>query len=518
MGDFFKKPKPILLIVVDGLGVAPPGPGNAVTLAQTPVLNDHWPKYPHGYLHASGSNVGLPHGVDGNSEVGHINLGAGKVVFQDLPRIDNAISNGEFFKNKFLLNAVAQVKENNSRLHIIGCVGGGQVHSSLDHLFSLLQFASKQKLNEENVVIHVFTDGMDSPPKSAKVYIEQLEEEMQRQKVGKIGSVVGRYYAMDRDKRWDRTRKAYELIAEGKGKKVKNWKEAVDDSYKNGKTDQYLEPYVVVEHDSPIAGVKDKDSIIFFNFRPDRAIQLSQAFDKDDFDGWKIEKKPKVYFAGMTEYALDFPKNIAFPPEEIKNPIGKVISDNNLRQLRIAESEKFPHVTYFFNGGNQKVYPGEDRIEVPSPRNIATYDQVPEMSIEKVVNTIIKKIDEDIYDLIVVNLANADMVAHTGMLEATIKAMEIVDKYIGILTQKVLDKDGAVFMTADHGNAEELVNLQTGDIDTKHSTNPVPFVVVKKGLDTRELSIGILADVAPSILAMMGIQKPIEMTGRNLLV
>ncbi|MBN1916018.1 2,3-bisphosphoglycerate-independent phosphoglycerate mutase [Candidatus Dojkabacteria bacterium] len=518
MGNFFKRPKPVMLVIMDGVGVAQPGPGNAVTLAQTPSLNKYWPIYPHGYLHASGSNVGLPHGTDGNSEVGHINIGAGKVVFQDLPRIDNAITSGKFFEDPFLIKAVNQVKEMKTRLHLMGCLGGGQVHSSLDHIFALLKFCANHGLDEENVVLHLFTDGRDSPPKSAAIYLEQVESEMQRLKVGKIASLIGRYYAMDRDKRWDRTQKAYDLIVSGKGKKISKWKEAVDDSYKNGKTDEYFEPYVVYEHDLPLAHVDDNDAVIFFNFRPDRALELTQAFEEEDFSAWEKEKSPDVYFVGMTEYSIGFPKNITFPPEDIDNPIGRVVSDNGLRQLRIAESEKFPHVTYFFNGGNQTVYPGEDRVEIPSVRDVATYDQKPEMSIEKVTEVLVKKIDEDYYDFIVVNFANADMVGHTGVLDAAIKAVEIVDQKTGVLIEKVLSKDGALVVIADHGNAEEMFNLQTGDVDTKHSTNPVPLMIIKNGLDGRELPIGILADVSPTMLALMGIQKPAEMTGRNLLV
>ena len=518
MGDLFKRPKPVLLIIADGVGVAPPEPGNAVTLAQTPNLNKYWPAYPHGYLHASGSNVGLPHGTDGNSEVGHINMGAGKVVFQDLPRIDNAITSGKFFESPVLVEAAKQVKEKKSKIHLMGLVGGGQVHAALHHLFALIKFCSLQVLSSDSLLLHLFTDGRDSPPKSASIYLEQIEAECQRMKMGKIASIIGRYYAMDRDKRWDRTQKAYDLIISGSGKKISKWKEAIDDSYSGGKTDEYFEPYAIYEHDVPLAKVDDGDAVIFFNFRPDRALQLTQAFEDGDFSGWKIEKRPQVFFIAMTEYAIGVPKNVAFPPEDIKSPIGKVVSDNGLRQLRIAESEKFPHVTYFFNGGNQTVYPGEDRIEVPSVKDVATYDQKPEMSTGKVCEIITRKIDEEYYDLIVVNFANADMVAHTGVLDATIKAMEVVDNYMGTLVEKVLSKDGAVIISADHGNAEEMFNLQSGDVDTKHSTNPVPLMIIKNGLDGRELSIGILADIAPTILAIMGIQKPLEMTGRNLLV
>lgn len=516
VAQLFERPKPVILVFMDGVGVAPPGPGNAVSLAKTPNLDKLWPGYPHTYLHAAGLNVGLPHGVDGNSEVGHMNLGAGKVVFQELPRIDNAISSGSFFENDHLKHAFNCCKQ--GKLHIMGLVGAGQVHSSFGHLQALLEMAAKEKVNGDKVFLHVFTDGRDSPPKGAAKYLDKLEAEMTHRKVGRIASLIGRYFALDRDDRWERTQKAYDLIVNGQGEKVKDWKQALDISYKNRKFDEYLEPYVIAPDGNPLATIEPGDAVIFFNYRPDRAVQLTRAFEDEQFPGWQREMLKDVYFVGMSNYEKGFPKNQAFPPENITNPLGKVISDNGLRQLRIAESEKFPHVTYFVNGRNQVQYPGEDRIEVPSPKDVATYDKKPEMSSELVTDLLIKKAKEEQYDVIMVNFANPDMVAHTGVLDASVTAMEVVDELIGKLTEFVLEVGGAMVITADHGNAEEMINLQDGSVDTKHSTNPVPLIIVKEGLEAKELSFGILADVAPTLLSLLGIEKPVEMTGRNLLV
>ncbi|MFQ5493497.1 MAG: 2,3-bisphosphoglycerate-independent phosphoglycerate mutase [Candidatus Dojkabacteria bacterium] len=516
MADLYKRPKPVLLVVMDGVGVAPPGPGNAVTLANTPSLDRLWPKYPHTYLHAAGLNVGLPHGVDGNSEVGHMNLGAGKVIFQELPRIDNAINSGTFLQNEHLLEAFKRSHDNS--VHIMGLVGSGQVHSSFGHLVALLDMAKESKANGDNVFMHVFTDGRDSKPQGAKKLLERLDAEMKRTNVGKLASLIGRYFAMDRDERWDRTRQAYDLITQGNGKMVKNWKEALDDSYRQDKYDEYLMPYVIAKGGEPMTKVQDGDAVIFFNYRPDRAVQLTRAFEDKNFPGWERAVVPNLYFVGMSDYEKGFPEKQAFPPERITTPVGRVLSDHGLRQLRISESEKFPHVTYFINGGNQVQYAGEDRIEVPSPKDVATYDQKPEMSTPIVVDLIKKRIEQGIYDVIMTNFANPDMVAHTGVLDATVKAMEVADKFIGELHDFIIPRGGAMMITADHGNAEELIDLQTGSVDTKHSTNPVPLVVMKEGLQPRELSFGILADVSPTLLGLMGIQKPVEMTGRNLLV
>lgn len=515
----FKRPKPVILLILDGLGVAPPGPGNAITLAKTQYLDKYWSKYPHCYLHASGSAVGLPSGTNGNSEVGHMNIGAGKVVFQELPRIDNAIENKTFFQNQQLIEATEHVKKTKGKLHLMGLVSRGKVHSSMEHAFACVEFCKIQGLTKDQLFIHVFTDGRDTPPKSAATYIEELESECQRHKIGQIASVIGRFFAMDRDERWDRLRLAYDLLTKGVGKPHKNWKEAIEDSYSINATDEYIEPRVIVDNNNqPLATVKPGDAIMFFNYRPDRAIQITKAFTQDDFRGWQRGGKfENIVFVGMNEYEDNIPKLAAFPPEEISLPIGRIVSEAGMRQLRIAESEKFPHVTYFINGGNEIAYPAEDRIELPSPRDVATYDQKPEMSLNEVTNILTQKIREQTYDFIIANFANPDMVAHTGVLEAGIKAVQYTDICTGKVVDTVLMMGGALIIIADHGNAEEMINLQTGKVDTEHSTNPVPFMFISKEAEPRELSFGILADVAPTLLAIMGIQKPTTMTGRNLL-
>lgn len=518
-GQPYKRPKPFVLLIADGLGVAPPGPGNAVTLANTPNLDNYWFKYPHCYLHASGSAVGLPSGTDGNSEVGHDNIGAGKVVFQELPRIDNAIENKTFFQNETLLATTKHIKQTNGTLHLMGLVSRGEVHAAIRHVFACIQFCRKQSLQKDKVAVHVFTDGRDTPPKSALTYLEELEGEVERQKVGRIASIIGRFFAMDRDERWDRTKKAYDLIVGGKGKQFKHWRDAIEDAYAQNELDEYIDARVIVDdNNEPVAKVKPGDSIIFFNFRPDRAIQLTKAFVQDNFRGW--ERGPKiqnVVLAGLNEYEEGLPKLAAFPPESTKLPLGRIISEAGLRQLRIAESEKFPHVTYFINGGIEIPFNGEDRLEIPSPRDVVTYDQKPEMSSKELTDKLTEKIRSQTYDFIVANYANPDMVAHTGNIEATVKAVEITDKAIGKVIDTTLMMNGAVILTADHGNAEELINLQTGKTDTEHSTNPVPFIFIMKETKPRELSLGILGDIAPTILAVLGIQKPSSMSGRNLL-
>lgn len=516
----YKRPKPFVLIVLDGLGVAPPGPGNAVTLAKTKNLDQYWFKYPHCYLHASGSAVGLPSGTNGNSEVGHMNIGAGKVVFQELPRIDNAIANDTFYSNQKLVDAVTYIKKTKGKLHLMGLVSQGKVHSSLDHLYALLRLCKEQGLHGRDVAIHAFTDGRDTPPKSAVMYLDELEAECKRQGVGQIVSIIGRYYAMDRDERWERTKKAYDLLVSAVGKPFNHWKKAVEDAYSVNETDEYIEPLVITDNgQAPIATVSAGDAIIFFNFRPDRAIELTKAFMLDTFNGWNRGPKLKdIMFVGFNEYEDGLPEFAAFPPEDILLPIGRLISDAGLRQLRISESEKFPHVTYFINGGNEIVYPAEDRIEIPSPRDVPTYDLKPEMSAFEVTAKLEERIRGQIYDLIMVNYANADMVAHTGILAATVRSIEVIDECLGKVIDATLSQGGAAIITADHGNAEELINLQTGQVDTEHSTNPVPFIFLSAEANSRELSFGILADISPTILAVMGIQKPSSMTGRNLLL
>jgi len=501
---------------MDGLGIAPPGPGNAVNLANTPNLDKIWPNYPHGSLYASGLSVGLPQGVDGNSEVGHTNIGAGKVVLQELPRINNAIEMGGFFVNKYLVDALENSK--NNHVHIMGLLSAGEVHSSYGHLYALMEMIAKLNCNRKNIFFHIFTDGRDSSPQSAMSLFEKLESDMQKFNAGRIASLIGRYYAMDRDERWERTRQAYELLTLGKGRPFQKWDQAIKYSYSQKKYDEFIEPCVIIENGKPLATVNPNDSVIFFNFRADRAIQITKAFEDQNFSGWFRTIIPGLNFVGMTNYEDNFPLKAAFPPEKIDNPLGKILSQNGLKQLRIAESEKFPHVTYFLNGGNHIQYPGEDRIEVPSPREISTYDQKPEMSSPLVTDVVLQKIIQNIYDVIVINFANADMVAHTGVIPATIKGIEIIDMCIGKIFNEVVPKGGCLIITADHGNAEEMVDIQTGNVDTKHSTNPVPVMIAKNGLDTKELSVGILADIAPTMLNLLGIPKPPEMNGRNLLI
>lgn len=512
-----KKYKPMILMILDGWGVAPPGPGNAITLAKTPNMNKLWVSNPHGYLHASGSAVGLPHGTQGNSEVGHINIGAGKVVYQELPRIDTAITNKTFYQNEVLLRAISFAAKNNGKVHVMGIVSTGRVHGSLEHLFALVKTCKDQFLQPDQLLIHAFTDGRDTSPRSSKTYIEELQAEMERQKIGRFASICGRYYAMDRDERWDRTQLAYDLISKGVGEKTTNIYDAVDKSYARGETDEFIKPFVITDQTgTPIGTVNSGDSIIFSNFRPDRAIQLTKAFVLPNFNGFARQFIPNIEFVGMSEYEKNLPIDIAFPPEDISMPIGRVISDQGMRQLRIAESEKFPHVTYFINGGREEKFPGEDRIEIPSPR-VATYDLKPEMSAYEVTDELLKRIKMDIYDFIIMNYANGDMVSHTGSVEASVKAVEILDECVGKVISTAAGKGGAVVITADHGNVEELINLHTGEIDTEHSTNPVPFIFVTERVNPRELQFGILADIAPTILAALEIPKPSAMTGRNLL-
>lgn len=518
MAKFYKHPKPVVLVVMDGVGVAPPGPGNAVMLADTPTLDKLWPEYPHAYLQAAGRNVGLPDGADGNSEVGHMTLGTGKVLFQDLPRIENKIKSGEFVKNEELNKAIEFSKKKGGAIHVIGLLGDGLVHSSKKHLYKLIELIADNDVDPNKVFIHPFLDGRDSSPTAGAGLMKELGDELERKRIGRIASFIGRYYAMDRDERWDRTKLAYDLITKGIGKEVTDIQKALKDSYKKSETDEYMKAYVVPDHEGKKHEVKNGDAIIMFNFRPDRAIQITKAFEDKAFKGFERDFLDDIYYVGFTDYKQGFPTHIAFPQDKVTDSLGKTLSENGLKQLRIAESEKFPHVTYFFDGGKKIVFPGEEQIEVPSPKEVATYDEAPEMSTAKIVKNFKEKVDEDKFDFILVNIAAPDMVAHTGVLDAAITAMEAADTAVGEIVEYVLGKDGVVLLTADHGNCEELVNIRTGEVDTKHSTNHVPFVAVQKGQEPRELQLGILADVAPTILYLFGIDKPAEMTGRNLLV
>ena len=510
------RPKPVVLIVMDGLGLAPPGPGNAVSLANTPTLNKIYVNYPHGPLNASGSAVGLPHGVQGNSEVGHLNLGAGTVVYQDLPRIDQAVTNMSFYSNEALLRAIEHAKRNGAALHLIGLASGGNVHSSMEHIFSLIYMCKQKGLAQDKLLIHCFTDGRDTPPQSARIFVDQIMGECDRRKVGRIVSVCGRYFAMDRNNKWDRTQKAYEMLTKGAGKTAPTPQVAIDTAYKSNQTDEFIEPTLIATGgDLPI--IKDNDSVVFFNYRPDRAVQLTRAFVFPKFDTFPRGKMLKnLLFVTMTEYEQGLPVLAAFPPQDIAMPLGRLISEHNLRQLRIAETEKYPHVTYFFNGGRDQAFQGEERILVPSP-DVATYDLKPEMSAFEVTTVAIKLIEQNVYDFVLINYANPDMVGHTGNIPAAVKAVETVDTCVDQVLKTVLARGGVIGVTADHGNCETMINFQTGQPDTNHTTNRVPFIFVGPTTDRRELTIGILADIAPTMLGLMNLDIPTTMTGRDLL-
>lgn len=517
MADFFKRPKPLVLISMDGVGVAPQGPGNAVMLADTINLDKYWPLYPHTYLEASQLSVGLPSGTDGNSEVGHMAMGAGRVIFQNLPRIDNSIAMGDFFKSPTIIEAFNHAKENKGNIHLMGLVGSGTVHASVQHLKALLRFGLEQKVDADTVYVHAFTDGRDSSPTESLELLDEIESFMHQKKIGKFASIIGRAYAMDRNRNWKKTKIAYDALVNGTGIKTKNWKKAIEESHKKEITDEYIDPIVIEVNGKDIVTIKENDAVIFFNFRPDRAVQLTMAFEDKNFRGFERPFIKKLYFAGMNDYENGFPTHQIFPPDKVLRPLGRTLSDAGLLQLRIAESEKFPHVTYFFNGQDKEIMPGETWMEIPSPKDVTTYDEKPEMSQKWVAKVVIEKIEEGTFDFILVNFAGPDMVAHTGNIEATVTAMNVCDEAVGMIVDKVLEKDGAVIITADHGNAEEMLDLRTGKMDTKHSTNPVPAIIIKKGLEAKEVPVGGLADIAPTILGLLGIPQPAEMTGRDLL-
>lgn len=517
MANFKKRPKPVVLIVMDGVGVASPGPGNGITLADTKNLDALWPKYPHTYLEASGLNVGLPSGTDGNSEVGHMTLGSGKVIFQDLPRIDNAIHNGSFFENPVLKDAFKHAKKTKGAVHVIGLCGTGQVHSSIEHLDALIKMGAQEKVNADKFFIHAITDGRDSNMKAGLEILDRVEGMLAQRKVGRLVSIVGRAFAMDRNRNWKRTKIAYDLYTKG-GATTQNWRKYLEDSYKKEIFDEYIEPVSIISAPGESAVVvEDGDAVIFFNFRPDRAYQITYAFEGKDFKEFEREQIKNLYYVGMTDYESGYPTNKAFPPEKIIKSFGSILSKEGLKQLRIAESEKFPHVTYFFNGAHKERSKGETWIEVPSPKDIPTYDLKPEMSQRYITEVLLDKIKQEDYDFVLVNFAGPDMVAHTGNIDATVKAMETCDECVGKIVEEVLAMGGYVFITADHGNAEEMIDTQTGQPDTKHSTNQVPLLIIGNGLDGREIPVGGLSDVAPTILDVMGVEVPAEMTGRNLL-
>lgn len=514
-----KSAKPVVLVIMDGIGAAPHSAGNAVTMAKTPMLSKLWNAFPHGYLEASGPAVGLPNNVRGNSEVGHTNIGAGRVVLQDLPRINKSIENGVFFSNTAFAQAVEHAVKNKTNIHILGCISDGRVHSSIAHFFSLIDFLKQRKVTQP-VFLHAFTDGRDTSPISGSNFIRQAVSKMTEAKTGKLATIIGRYFAMDRNDQWDRTKKAYDLITNATGDKVKEADlEAVfQKAYKTDETDEFIKPKVVVDElGGPTATIKDGDAVIFLNYRPDRAIQLTSAFTLPEFKHFERTKFLKnLFFVSMTQYTPDLPVQAAFPPDEVAMPLGKIISEAGLTQLRISESEKFPHVTYFFNGGRDMVFEGEERIEVRSP-DVATYDMKPEMSAHEVTEIMLDKIKLDLYDFILVNYANGDMVGHTGVIDAGVKAVETVDFSLRRLVPAVLRKGGELIITADHGNVEEMINLETGEVDTMHSLFPVPFIHVSPIPKAKQLELGILGDIAPSVTNLLGLEPDTDMTGKNLL-
>ncbi len=508
--------QPVILIILDGWGIAPPSQGNAVTLAKVPVFNKLTSLYPTMTLQASGEAVGLPWGEMGNSEVGHLNLGAGKIVWQNLPRISRAIKDGSFFNNQVFLKAIEHAKKNQSNLHLIGLISNGAVHSSLEHLYALLEMAAKNKF--KNVFIHAILDGRDTPQDSGRVFINELLNKIKKIGVGQIASLSGRFYAMDRDNHWERVEKSYLVMTQGSTEqKFTNPLQAIESSYKNKVYDEEFLPVVITQNNQSIGQIKDNDATIFFNFRSDRARELTKAFVAKGFKGFKREKIKNLFFATMTEYEKDLPVEIAFPPEKIESPLAKIISDQGFKQFHTAETEKYAHVTFFFNGGCEQAYPGEKRALVPSPR-ISSYDQKPEMSAPKVAEQVIKALNSDKYQFIIVNFANPDMVGHTGNLKASIKALEVIDELLGQIVDLTLKKDWVSVLVADHGNVEEMINMETGEIDTKHSTYPVPFILINKKLKNKKLKKdGVLGDIAPTILELLGEKKPPEMTGKSLI-
>ena len=492
----------ILLAILDGWGYTEKREGNAIYHARTPHMDRYLKIYPHSFLKASGEAVGLPRGQMGNSEVGHLNIGAGRIVYQDSTRILKAIEDGSFFRNEVLKTAMKKAR--NTTLHLMGLIGEGGVHAMDEHLYALLEMAKKEGV--ERVMIHCFLDGRDTPPKSAGTYIQHLEEKIEEIGVGKIASLIGRYYAMDRDKRWARTKKAYEMLVKGRRRIVKSAMEGLAIAYKNGETDEFVQPLVVEGSER----IKDGDVVIFFNFRPDRARQLTQAFIDREFRIFPALPM-KLHFVTLTRYENNFHNPVAFEKENLVNTLGEVIARHHLKQLRITETEKYAHVTYFFNGGREEPFPGEDRCLIPSPK-VPTYDMKPEMSAYEITEEVIRRIESGKYDVIVLNYANADMVGHTGVWEAAVKAVEAVDECVGSVVEKVLEYGGIAIVTSDHGNAEEMT--ENGGIKTAHTENPVPFIVMGKEVS---LGNGILGDIAPTILELLHIEQPEEMTGKSLI-
>ncbi|MBD8070794.1 2,3-bisphosphoglycerate-independent phosphoglycerate mutase [Bacillus sp. PS06] len=506
--------KPVALIILDGFALRNETKGNAVVQAKKPNFDRLWNQYPHATLTASGEAVGLPDGQMGNSEVGHLNIGAGRIVYQSLTRVNVAIRDGEFERNETFVQAINHAKEKGTALHLFGLLSDGGVHSHINHLYALVKLAAAEGLKK--VYIHGFLDGRDVGPQTAKEYITQLNQKLDEYGVGEIATISGRYYSMDRDKRWDRVEKAYRAMTYGEGPSYKSALEVVEDSYSNGIYDEFVLPSVITKEDgSPVGTINSDDAVIFYNFRPDRAIQISNVFTNDDFRAFdRGEKHPtNLFFVCLTHFSETVKGYVAFKPTNLDNTLGEVLSQNGLTQLRIAETEKYPHVTFFMSGGREATFPGEERILIDSPK-VATYDLQPEMSAYEVTEALLKEIEADKHDAIILNFANPDMVGHSGMLEPTIKAIETVDECLGKIIDALQAKGGTAIITADHGNADEVITLE-GTPMTAHTTNPVPVIVTKDGVTLRE--DGILGDLAPTVLDLLNVNKPAEMTGNTLI-
>jgi len=502
-----------MLAIIDGWGINEREESNAVKMAQTPNLDSIMSQYPNTEIKTSGLDVGLPDGQMGNSEVGHTNIGAGRIVYQELTRITKSIQDGDFFEKKEFLDAINYCKKHNSDLHLYGLLSNGGVHSHNTHLYALLELCKKQDF--EKVYVHCFLDGRDTPPASGENFIAELEDKIKEIGVGKIATIMGRYYAMDRDKRWDRVELAYNALVKGEGLTAHSAIDAIESAYQREEFDEFVKPTIIMENEKPVVTIKQNDSIIFFNFRPDRAREITRVFVDKAFDGFE-RKFQYVNYVCMTQYDETMPAvEIAFKPTEIKNTFGEYISNQGCSQLRIAETEKYAHVTFFFNGGNEVKYEGEDRILVASPK-VATYDLQPEMSAYEVTDKVVDVIRKNETDVIILNFANCDMVGHTGVLEAAIKAVETVDECIGKIVNEVLKVEGTIIITADHGNAEQMIDYATGDPHTAHTTTPVPLIIAGCKEDIK-LKEGRLADIAPTMLDLMGLEKPEEMTGESLI-
>ena len=518
--------KKVILVILDGWGISNETNGNAILNAQTTNIDDFFKFYPNTTLQASGIAVGLPWGEMGNSEVGHMTMGSGRILYQNLPKVSLAIQDKSFFQNNILNKSINHAKENNSCIHIMGLVSDGGVHSHIDHLYAILELLKTSDIEKDRVYIHIFTDGRDANPMSATKYITELKRNIKEENwPGKIASIMGRYYAMDRNNNWDRTKSSYYCLVNGVGNKETDAKVALEKCYKNNDTDEFIKPTLILDENNNYNLIKENDSVIFFNIRKDRARQITKAFTQDNFKEFdRGNKLSNVNFSTMIEYEKGLDANVIFPTEDIGYPLGRMLSEAGLKQLRIAETEKYAHVTYFFNGGKEEPFQDEFRTLVPSP-SAENYDKVPKMSAELITDQVVKEITFDNFDFILVNFANADMVGHTGNYEATLDSVEFLDKCLEKIYKAVIDNNATLIITADHGNAEEMFNVKTGEIMTEHTTNPVPFILIKNNnrleKDNNQLSSqrtgGMLNDIAPTVLDIFGIDKPNDMNGRSLL-